>query len=271
VKDIRTISNALSIGHEWYLSSPGLVESAISRGLWPKHKDFDFASCYSDMIYTRFGAGRQRQCRTTDLLRQNLGKINVADGTAILRDHGEQAGPGWSPANGLMGMQVCAHAGFGPVRSSQSVGSMVSQIRKDNQTHWVTGTSAPCTSIFKPVWIDAGLPDLGQAPGAEYNQATLFWQHEVLHREVLRDYPTRLAAFRQNRDDLETRFRSGADAAQPNLPVERLHYSRRCFEEAEQATLKWLEAVQMTPLKNRMPLLYGMAWRSFDQQSKRSA
>ena len=45
---------------------------------------------------------------------------------------------------------VCWHAGFGPIRSSQSVGAMVSHLAPDVQTHFVTGTSAPAFDGLPP-------------------------------------------------------------------------------------------------------------------------
>jgi len=75
---------------------------------------------------------------------------------AILRDHGPNADQNWTPARGITGATVCMHAGFGPVRVSQTTGSWVAALKPGQAVHWATGTSAPCTSIFKPVWIEAG-------------------------------------------------------------------------------------------------------------------
>ncbi len=80
------------------------------------------------------------------------------------------------------------HASLGPIRGSQTVGSMVSKLQPDGLcTHWLTGTAAPCTGIFKPMWVDA-VPDVGALPTGSYDEASLFWQHEMLHREVLRAF-----------------------------------------------------------------------------------
>ncbi len=81
------------------------------------------------------------------------------------------------PAKGVTGMTVCAHAGFGPIRSSQSAGSMVAHVTPDDITVWLTGTSAPCTSVFKPVWFDGGLPEQPR-PGKRFDAGTMWWSHE---------------------------------------------------------------------------------------------
>ena len=81
----------------------------------------------------------------------------------------------------------------------------------DLPTYWLTGTSAPCTGIFKPVYLGgAGLPDLGPEPTGDYDPESLWWTHERLHRAVIRDYATRLPLYRAERDALEAKFLSEA-------------------------------------------------------------
>lgn len=156
---------------------------------------------------------------------------------------------------------------FGPVRGSQSVGSMVSHLRPDGQTHWLSGASAPCTGIFKPVWLDAGLPDLGPAPAGEYDQATLWWRHEMLHRAVLRDYAARLAAYRQERDALEAGFIIAAEEYSGKPADERAAFSASCFSQAVGAAVRWAGQVEALQPQRRLPWHYALAWRGFDGQA----
>ena len=268
VTDVRSISNAITIGREWDLASDGLVDYAVERGWCKGRDDFHFGRCYSDFLYTHFSAANPRQCRTTELLMASKGTITVETMMAALRDHGPDAGPDWSPGRGLTGADVCMHAGFGPVRVSQSVGSMVSHLTPEIQTHWLTGTSAPCTGIFKPVWLDAGLPDLGPSPTGSYDQATLWWRHEALHRAVLRDYATRMPLYREERDELEARFICDAAQVQKETPDQRLAFSSRCFAQADEATARWVAQVGAAPIKQRPPLLYAIAWRGFNRRAR---
>lgn len=267
VKDVGSISNAITIGREWDLASEGLVDYAIEQGWCKKRSDFHFGRCYSDFLYTRFSAARARQYRTTELLTADKGRITAETMMAALRDHGPDAGPDWTPGRGLTGADVCMHAGFGPIRISQSVGSLVSHLTPKSQTHWLTGTSAPCTGIFKPVWLDAGLPDLEPSPTNHYDRATLWWRHESLHRLVLRDYATRLPFYREERDTLEADFIRAAADFQNQSAAERAAFSARCFAEADEATAGWTERVQAAPIKQRPPFLYATAWRTFNRQA----
>jgi len=158
--------------------------------------------------------------------------------------------------------------GAGPVRISQTAGSMVSRLTPEVQTHWLTGTAAPCTGIFKPVWFQAGLPETGPAPTAAYDAATLWWQHEALHRAVLRDYAPRLGLYRGERDALEAEFRAGAAQVEAGPASEQAAFSARCFAEAVEATGRWWTQVHAAGPWQRNPLWYELAWRGFNRQAK---
>lgn len=262
VRDVRTISNGLTIGNTFDLASPDVVTYAIERGWCKSRDDFHFARCYSDFLYTRFSRCNERQCRTTDALNAQRGKITVATMMRALRDHGT-TDPQWTPARGLTTFTVCAHAGFGPVRATGTTGSLVSHLAPDGQTHFVTGTAAPCTSIFKPLWLGTPLPLAEPTPNGEYDAATLFWRHEALHRATLRDYTVHLAAYREERDQLEQQFITEAFACPP---AQRAEFSAQCFRQADQAEARWLE--RLDKCKPYPGILYARAWQQFDAQAR---
>ena len=72
---------------------------------------------------------------------------------------------------------------------------LVSHLDPQHPVHFLTGTAAPCTSIFKPAWVDLELPDVGPASGAAYDEASLWWRHEALHRATLRDPAALIALY----------------------------------------------------------------------------
>ena len=210
----------------------------------------------SDFLYTRFSDSGARQCRTSDALTASRGSIDVAMAMRMLRDHGD-VGADWSPDKGVTGQTVCAHAGFGPIRVAQSTGSMVAHVTAEDIAVWFTGTSAPCTSVFKPVWFDGGLPDEPH-PGRHFDASTTWWRHELLHRETLRNYPERIAAFAQDRDELQREFLTGALTT-----VDRAAFTAECFARAADAEEKWLVAVRGTPVASSRTL-YQRAWHKWD-------
>ena len=144
---------------------------------------------------------------------------------------------------------------------------MVSHLTPGIHTHWLTGTSAPCTGVFKPVWMDAGLPVLGASPTERYDAATLWWRHEALHREVMRDYATRLACYRDERDELEDRFMKGVYAAGKPPAHVRRKISADCFREAHDATEQWYKRVHAIEPKRRPSAYYRLAWRNVNRKA----
>ncbi|MGB9775917.1 MAG: C69 family dipeptidase [Anaerolineae bacterium] len=282
VQDVRTISNGLTIGSEWDEASPGLVEYAVKKGWCKSRDDFHFARCYSDFLYTCLDGCRARQRRSTALLESQKGRITVETMLAALRDHGPEAAedPLWNPGRGWLMETLCVHAGFGPTRPSQSVGAMVAHLLPGMPIIWVTGTSGPCTSIFKPVFLGgAGLPSirgLDQKPTGTYDPRTLWWNHERLHRQVIRDYPTRMRLYREERDALEASFlwetAEMVARYRETSPAERAEplraFSASCFERAAAATERWLDAVANTPVRHRPPLLFSLAWGRFNREAR---
>jgi len=269
VKDVRSISNIISIGSSWDRASDDLVDHAIKQGWCKSVGEFDFCTCYSDFIFTKFSAGSHRLCRTETLLRENLGQIDVPFAMQLLRDHGPDASSDWRPDNGLFGAEVCMHASFGPIRISQTTGSMVSHLGPEQKTHWVTGTAAPCTSIFKPVWLDAGLPDFGPDPSGVYDQATYWWRHENLHRELLKDYDTRILEIEHQREPLETRFLSDVAEALQESTQTRRNLTSTCFDRADQAESQWVESIKGQPIQKAQAFFHKKAWKRFDREAQR--
>ena len=244
----QRVDRTASISNGLTLTEVDRASSGLRNGEVTSHSDF---------LYTRFSDSAARQCRTSDALGAARGRIDVPTAMRLLRDHGD-VGPDWSPARGVTGQTVCAHAGFGPIRVAQSTGSMVSHVTADDITVWLTGTSAPCTSIFKPVWFEGGLPGL-KAPGKQFDPQTLWWRHELLHRSTLHNYPERQTAYAKLRDDLEAEFLAGVPAAE-----ERGEFTAQCFAQADSAEQGWLQSVR-TMRESKLPALYDRAWRKWDR------
>lgn len=286
VRDVCSISNGLTIGSKWDTASPGLVEYAVRKGWCHSAEDFHFARYYSDFLYTRMDGQYARRCRSTELLEAARGNITVETMMKILRDHGPKAetDPLWNPGRGWLMETLCVHAGFGPTRPSQSTGAMVAHLLPGMPIVWVTGTSGTCAGIFKPVFLrGAGLPTgpaaealgLTVQPTGTYDPRTLWWSHERLHRQVIRDYATRMPIYREERDALEATFLQEATDIiaryRDMAPQERAEplrtFTTSCFVRAAQATERWTEAMVNAPLRHRPPLLFSLAWNRFNRQA----
>jgi secernin len=264
VRGVYTISNCLTIGNEWDLASPDLVQYAIERKWCKSPDDFDFSGCYSDFLYTTFSDSRARHHRSTEWLTQDEGNLTPQSLFSILRDHSKPL-QSYRPDQGLLGADLCMHAGFGPIRISQTAGSLVSHLSMQNQTHFFTGTAAPCTSIFKPLWMDTALPDMGPAPTSNYDPDTLFWRHELLHRATLWDYPNRIQFFTTERDELEREFAEAALNIADRPVDQRNALIAKTHSEAEEAEARWLKEITKRPIRTHMNPLHHFAWRKFNR------
>jgi dipeptidase len=257
VTGVYTISNGLTLERDFDLCSADLIQTAITNKWCSGPADFSFRDCYSNKIYSRLSSCKYRRSRTMSKLKStpHVSAANIMD---ILRDHGETN----DPRKGLVRSNVCMHAGTGRLRRSQTTGSMVSSLDADNPTHFFTATAAPCTSFFKPVWTDTTISDSERTPGGTYTDNTIFWQHEKLHRSLLKDFPIAIGEFATTRDDVE-KMMIGEALAAGNLPErERSAISQKYFEISQQYEEKYHKGLQKNV--STEPALYKRRWRQIN-------
>ena len=237
VASVRALSNAYSVGTDYDRVSSGFADHARAAGWMDPSGRFDVAAQLIDEVRDRASFGRGRCARGQGLLEQDAGRLTPSAMAAILRDHGDAAG--WSPAE-TVGRTICMHAAEGP-RRSQSVASMVSEIRRGRTVHWVTGTSAPCLSLFKPVVLGLPLPDHSPAPSDRFEAESLWWRHERFHRAALKDFHAGHALIATERDALELAFQARVDSAGDDHALSAA--ITLCWREAEDAEARWRGAL----------------------------
>ena len=161
----------------------------------------DFAAKHGERLKTRVACAAARRSRTEQ---SGEGASSVADLFGVLRDHGPDRGdPKYAWLNGGMAAP-CMHAG-GLVASSQTTASWVADLGDNNAQHWVTGTAAPCISLFKPVRCDKPI-ELGPTPASHADDSSLWWRHERLHRRVVCDWERLSPPITEERDALEAQW-----------------------------------------------------------------
>jgi secernin len=273
IEDVYTISNCITIGKQFDIASPKLVEFALQKGYTKSTQQFDYAKDYSDSIFTTFGKGRVRRETTMGMLDGQKGNVSIESMISILRHHNVER---FDPQTSITNVDVCMHAGFGPIRGSQSTASMVVYLDNTSPLIFATGTSAPCTSIFKPFWMDATASlDLGPAPTSQ-KDSSLYWTHEKLHRATLLNYPERIKTYSADRDEMEKRFIEGAlklhNASASNTPSRAgaarekcADFTNRCIIESLAAEAEWLKRVEAVPAKKK--LLHSSAWSRFNKKA----
>ncbi|HEX6876992.1 MAG TPA: hypothetical protein VF165_15135 [Nocardioidaceae bacterium] len=235
-------------GRRWATERVDAPGRSISNGLTIP----GFAARHADPVRGRVASCAIRRTRTEAAAAH---ATVPADLMAALRDHGSASGPMWSPVNGALSAP-CAHAG-GLVTSTQSTASWVADLRyPSDPLHWVTGTSAPCTSLFKPVQVTGPQPhdiDPAARPSNRFDGSHRWWRHERLHRLVLRDHPASLARFAAERDRLE----AGWIADPPSTEL--------AFDLADAAEDRWLADLLGADLPDRRPAWLRRLWRSTDR------
>jgi dipeptidase len=257
VKDFYSISNALTIGEEYDESHPALIDTAREKGWLKSGETFHFARCYSDWFYTTFSASGRRRGRSLELIRNMKGKISTAEALHILRDHDE---PEYRPDSHFLGTRICAHAANKLARNaSQTTGSLVAHLALQTQTYWATGTAAPCTSVFKPLWFEGQvLPGLGIEPGNQFDPNSLWWHHEQLHRGMLLNYPDWIKRYSAERDELENLLMQDAAQISSGFSAE---FTQHAFIRVMDFTKKWINNLKDHPTANRTKWLYRRYWQ----------
>jgi dipeptidase len=205
VTGVRALSNIYSIMREPLRTSAGLLEWLRQTCGGAAHP-VDYAQAIGNPDSQHIGQSTARWKRSTTLLSAAAGRLETSDMMRILRDHGSDEPAAWEPRSDSR-RTLCMHAGAENV-AAQTTGSLVSELCSAGSVHWVTGTAAPCISIFKPVLLDVPLPNQGPTLSDRFDSATLWWRHEYLHRSALRgQFATFLDAIRHERDELEADFR----------------------------------------------------------------
>ena len=253
VTDYYAISNGLTIGEDYDLSHTDVIRHAQKKGWLKKGTNFHFTHCYSDWFYTTFSSSRQRKTCSLNNVKEDF---TIADAMIALRDHGEKQ---YSPSQHVFMNKVCAHSAYPVTRhASQSTGSMIAHLQANDPSAWITGTSAPCTSLFKPVWLsEVRLPESSQHGGGDYSDDSLWWRHERLHRQMLRNFASAMADIEGDRNGIEADW---INTAAHVMSEERGALTEYTFQQAEQKQADWLAALKKGKTRRVNNFLYQWYW-----------
>lgn len=234
VDGARTISNIYSVE----------VPAAQSDGLDRKLDELGRTAAASSGVASRvthpgrehIGQAGARRARSRALLERHAGSIVPADMRAILRDHGDDRS--CAPAAGAI--TLCMHAG-GPTQEGQATGSLVSDLVEGRAVHWLTGTAAPCLSIFKPAFVDVPIPAASARGRDHYDSESLWWRHELFHRRALRiGLADTLAVIAEERDAIEAEFERRIANVRDANAVTRRATVDSCWRDAAVLEQHWL-------------------------------
>ncbi|XP_052809456.1 secernin-2-like [Mya arenaria] len=132
---VRNISNQLTIGKKFDLSSAGLIEAATEAGIYkPSDGEFNFARVFDDDSLSTL---HSRYCNGKRLLKKysENGQFNVSNMMSILRD----TDSGINQESGTCASQV-----------SMLPSNQGATAASTPACHWFTATPDPAISMFKP-------------------------------------------------------------------------------------------------------------------------
>ncbi len=251
VKDVRSISNALSIRTGYDGSSSRLVENALSKGWCRSREEFDFKKCYESKIHPFFTKGDVRRKASEDYLRAKSGSLSIEDMKAVLRSHGDRQEVAGFRAGSMD--CLCMHAGGGLV-TSQTTGSLVVGLKDSEINIWATGSSIPCISVFKPIWFASDISgEDSEAPEAFWKQA------EEVHRRILEGSTGELGSYIQKRDRLEEELI--ALAAEAKTPEEQAKLTGYAFSSEKSLLAELISASEGKQQKKRGGIFYKAYWK----------
>ncbi|MGI6148165.1 MAG: peptidase U34 [Firmicutes bacterium] len=259
VKDVRAISNRLSIGTDFDLSHPDLVSHAVRRGWCRSESDFDFAKCYSNPLITAASGSVHRQQACDLALHSHRGQITIELAMQVLRSHEPHIQGDQFARSSLR--SVCMHGGF--LFGDHTTGSYVVSLDKTRATYWLTGSSTPCLSVFKPYWLTE-TPCAMVFPEDRADDAIAFWTlRERLHRLVLENRVPNLQEYLAERDALEKEFlQLAADAASTADSEALLHIMDYALEKETALVTKTIAQAEGVSARMRGNPYYRWYWKN---------
>lgn len=226
--DIGSISNRLSIGIDGDVYSGG--------------NKYDFKNTHLEPVYSHFSGSKHRAMQTAGCLANGS---RVADMFSALRSHRNGA-PGHLTSGDVS--SPCMHAGG--LVGDHTTASMVVEL-SDTITVWLTGSSTPCISLFKP-WVFGNpvIPPVFMAGNT--GAAIRYWKEReaFCRKSIGKELPE---TFYAEKAALESEWLAAANGA----PKEQMaNLLRLAVQQESDFYAKWMRADLQLPQGKRKYLHY---------------
>jgi dipeptidase len=266
VKQYGSISNGLTITDDYDLISENAIIFAKENGFYKAGK-FSFMKVYSNSFMSWARGFKVRQ--KTTMQGANQEDFTVKSAIKILSSH-HLSTDKFTPHKATT-TDVCMHA-TGKLNPSHTVGSMIVEIRKDKPvTIWLTGTSNPCLSIYKPFFFgDNGvLNEVYQVPDVKFDRKTLWWISERLYRLGNLNYQNLKNIISEDQLRLQNEFieeeqKLITENAEENILQE---FSRNSFQKAFKSLIDWNNKASKLPWRpTSWNPFYYFLWRGLNEK-----
>lgn len=233
--ETETISNCLGL-RDNYDSSSECVSG-------------DFRKKNQNSIFTFFAGADKRKAKTFNILSESGEPFPLM--MKALKSHENDS----VTVNKSSTASVCMHAGnlFG----DQTTGSYCGEI---NRIYFVTGSSFPCLSVFKPLSPDARiLPE-------DEKIALKYWlKREILNRHIMSGNISK-AEYLEKARKMQKRFISLAVEAEGNEELEAV--SAKCFAEEEELVETFLQKANGKKIDIKGNLYFRNYWNKKTEELK---
>ncbi|UYP46508.1 hypothetical protein NEF87_002793 [Candidatus Lokiarchaeum ossiferum] len=262
IKGVWSISNKISLEHDYDARSEGLITHAINNGWCKSEDDFNFTKNYSNKLITWGAAGKKREQTNRCHLQEKKGRLTIQDLMQMLRFHTNDSN--WRPYQGLR-MTVCAHAANNLTKHTQTTNSLVSQMSSTNFSGFTTGSANPCMSPFFPIFAPGTTLPSGYKPSGEfYNQEHFWWFAEKIHRQVVLNYLPMMNLLYNPMAKYEREMISEIESENFILDQKEIN---NYFEKARILIKNWGENIPTNPVL-KTPILFRRFWRKYNKLNK---
>ncbi len=259
IEGVYALASSFTIGETFDFHSPDVVAFAQHNGWVKKGRAFSFSEAYG-------AAGRAKGLRaekTQKFMQKTLEEtdsFSLKNGIHLLQSH--HPSKKFNPSVARR-ESVCKHI-TRQQTALQTNASMLAELRTSGRhTVWLTGTSNPCLSVFKPFFLPGEnlYEGIVRQPTQLVNNS-LWWQAEQYHRKVATNYQQISAHFEGERQMLqqawllkaEELLRGKASAEEFNT------FSTQTLNTHLKKIMEWnfrlkkekLPSKQFSPLYNRM-------------------
>lgn len=262
IKGFRAISNRLTIETEFDGIHVEAQDFALKKGWVKKQEKFSFAKAFNSPLMTMLAKGKERKilCETKQSVFE---KIELFQVFQILRSHNIETN--FHPCNSKMD-SLCLHAS-GLLTPSQTTGSMVVELDQNLKSPvWLTGSSAPCLSIFKPFYFGSTfLNEENFIIPTAFQDDSYWWKWEKWHRLALKKYGNWISNFTQERDALERYLLDKSN--EQNTKTDLFLLSEYSINSSLQFIEKWMKKIKEKD-KSGNSWSYNFFWNRLNKKVK---
>ncbi|MEN7549513.1 C69 family dipeptidase [Rapidithrix thailandica] len=247
IHGFHALSNTFTIEKNFDYSSKNLVEFAQKHKYIKKGDTFNFAKAFGPKSKNTIREQLlQKQAQKAD------GQFDIRNAITLLSTHHLDQGK-FNPSKANYKC-ACRHA-TGRMNPYQTNASMVVELRTSQiATTWYTGTSNPCLSLYKPVYIPGNnlYEGLTQVPGP-FKDESLWWQAEIFFREVSKNYKSAKALFEKERQQIQKEWLEKDQILLQNKNTKEEAFtelSKSCLHKHTKKLMEWQYHFRKSKLKN---------------------